>query len=88
LFAEKEKVNVERVVQGNLMTALDMAGISLTLLFLPPHESSSIWLQYLDKSVEAGGWPITSKRPPEKNTSIQVPVKESRGNFKSKHETS
>ena len=39
---DKLKVNVDRVICGSLMTSLEMAGVSLTLLQLDPD-----WGQYI-----------------------------------------
>ena len=41
---DKLKVNVDRVICGSLMTSLEMAGVSLTLLKLDP---GSDWDQYI-----------------------------------------
>ncbi|XP_019854543.1 PREDICTED: triokinase/FMN cyclase-like [Amphimedon queenslandica] len=50
--------NVTRAYMGSLMTSLEMAGVSLTLLRIKDH-----WTEYLDYSTTAPGWPTQSKDP-------------------------
>lgn len=40
---------------GMLFTSLDMSGIQISLLRIPPNNTS--WIQYLDTPTDAAAWP-------------------------------
>jgi len=55
---EEKGVRVERVVAGPLMTSMDMAGFSISLLKLPSAKSERERMLYrLDSDTNAPGWP-------------------------------
>lgn len=56
---ETRKVSVSRVLLGNLLTALDMQGVSFTLLAAPPGDAASLdaTLALLDAPTSAPAWP-------------------------------
>lgn len=59
LTAEPYKYTVARTYVGSFMTALDMRGLSVTLLRVPLQDSA-FWLSCLDAAVHATGWPTAT----------------------------
>lgn len=57
-LTEKLKLKVVRAYMGALMTSLEMAGVSFTLLKMTPQ-----WAECLDQSTSAPGWPTMSLGP-------------------------
>ena len=69
-------MEVERVVVGSFMTALDMVGFSLTLWRLSP-EVASFELEYFDQEVKSPAWPHVGKHTGRLNSNekfIQAPT--------------
>jgi dihydroxyacetone kinase len=60
---------VERVYLGNYLTALEMAGMSLTLLPVTPER-----ITRLDATTSAPAWPAEPGRPREKAAELPAPV--------------
>eukprot|EP00199_Chlamydomonas_sp_CCMP681_P000386 CAMPEP_0119101896 /NCGR_PEP_ID=MMETSP1180-20130426/807_1 /TAXON_ID=3052 ORGANISM="Chlamydomonas cf sp, Strain CCMP681" /NCGR_SAMPLE_ID=MMETSP1180 /ASSEMBLY_ACC=CAM_ASM_000741 /LENGTH=591 /DNA_ID=CAMNT_0007086077 /DNA_START=161 /DNA_END=1936 /DNA_ORIENTATION=+ len=56
------KVVVERCLVGPFVTSLDMAGMSLTLMRVPPGAEGDAILAKLDYPVNAAGWPNTNAK--------------------------
>ncbi|KAJ1525598.1 hypothetical protein HK096_000337, partial [Nowakowskiella sp. JEL0078] len=54
-YLETKSISVVRVISGALMTSLEMAGVSFTLLRIPP--SDTIFISSLDAPVSSPGWP-------------------------------
>ncbi|EGG15709.1 dihydroxyacetone kinase [Cavenderia fasciculata] len=55
-----KKYSVIRFISGTLMTALEMSGISLTLLSIPDNINQNILLDLIDFKTLAMGWPVNS----------------------------
>jgi len=54
------QIQVARLYCGHYMTSLDMAGVSLTLMNLPP-----AWVVLLDAPTNAPAWPAAPRMPPQ-----------------------
>ncbi|CAF3655765.1 unnamed protein product [Rotaria sordida] len=67
---EQRKLNVKRVICGEMMTSFNMKGFSLTLLKLATDMSSSI-LNLLDAPTDAFAWPKVIS-PTQSTNSIQA----------------
>ncbi|KAK9824231.1 hypothetical protein WJX72_008791 [[Myrmecia] bisecta] len=65
----KLQLKVERVYVGSFMSALDMTGISLTLLRVDQQR-----LQYLDAPTQAPAWPHTSAVYSQESKLVPMPV--------------
>uniref|UniRef100_A0A6B2L0R9 Dihydroxyacetone kinase n=1 Tax=Arcella intermedia TaxID=1963864 RepID=A0A6B2L0R9_9EUKA len=55
-FLREKGANIERIYIGTFMSALDMNGVSVTLLSVPNSEKSQV-LKYLDLPTNAIAWP-------------------------------
>ena len=55
-FKNQPKINVLRLISGQVMTSLDMNGISLTVLKLDPISKIDV-LKYIDLPVDSPFWP-------------------------------
>lgn len=55
-FKSQPKINVLRLISGQVMTSLDMNGISLTVLKLDPNTKVDV-LKYIDLPVDSPFWP-------------------------------
>lgn len=51
----RRNIKIERMYTGMLFTSLDMSGIQISLLRIPPN--STDWIQYLDAPTDAAAWP-------------------------------
>jgi dihydroxyacetone kinase len=60
-FLESRGFTVERIYAGTLLSSLDMAGISISILGL-----NDKWLRWLDAATSAPAWPNVSRQPPGK----------------------
>ncbi|CAK4632782.1 unnamed protein product [Aphanomyces euteiches] len=71
-FCRRQDLNVERIVVGNFMTALDMSGFSITVWKLDSMQQHAL-LAWLDFAVTAPAWPARTARPFKANQLVNAP---------------
>ncbi|KAJ3129210.1 hypothetical protein HK098_002194 [Nowakowskiella sp. JEL0407] len=72
-YLESKSIKVHKVISGALMTSLEMAGVSFSLLRYNP-QSSETWyiLDAVNLPVGAPGWPV-SIEPAQKYPKVDIP---------------
>lgn len=75
LLQREHGLVVRRVLAGPFMTALDMKGLSITIMRLDDDAARAQWqLEAIDAPVEASGWPKTVVKDPHAPAARPVPA--------------